>query len=863
MGINRSVGRVAIMIVVAVLIAPLAVPSAQAAETTSLAESETSVYSTLVSGTFADTQTSDDVYETLRERRTRGKPAVKQSQLDHQWSFTVQSGDPVTFSVEAYRSANDEGDDFEFSFSADAGANWTTMVTVANPTDTNVALTYVLPTGTAGSVLIRAEDTDHTDGSGDADFLYIDAMSITSEGDPPPNNNPIAIDDTATTDINTPITIPVLTNDSDPDNDPITIQTATQGTNGTTTHTTTTITYTPNTNYVGTDTLTYTITDDRGGTATATVTITTEAPPPNNNPIANNDTATTDINTPITIPVLDNDSDPDNDPITIQTATQGTNGTTTHTTTTITYTPNTNYVGTDTLTYTITDDRGGTATATVTITTEAPPPNNNPIANNDTATTDTNTPITIPVLDNDSDPDNDPITIQTATQGTNGTTTHTTTTITYTPNTNYVGTDTLTYTITDDQGATATATVTVTTVDVPTNTVTAFPGDNLAAIAVAAGEGATIILSPGTYTRQSIVPLANQTFSGYGAVMDGKNAKYAFVNSNQVVGVTIEGVEVKKYRPGKHHGAIDFRSTDWFSPDFQGATNWVLRDVYSHHNNGDGIFAGDGAKLYDVVSNNNKWLGLGAHGIDIEIIGGEFAYNSTSLTDQQVTDHAGGMKITKAQDILISDVHVHDNFGPGIWIDVSVIRVEIANSLITDNQRPGVQFEISYDGNIHDNIFLRNGLTDPNFLNDPWVWGASVSVRTSRSVHVVDNFIADSGAGVIIVDMPHRGAEKANVQAGMQDPREYAAVDNVITGNVIVETGRAGAAVGGTDPTNRRVFTENTINYNSYVNVDYWWENEDGPPFWGRSYTWAEWQAVGNDLNGVELSARPPIPNWP
>jgi hypothetical protein len=71
----------------------------------------------------------------------------------------------------------------------------------------------------------------------------------------------------------------VLTNDTDPDGDTLTVQSFTNGVRGTTTISGGTITYHyPCTNQpvTYTDTFTYTVSDGRGGTATATVTVTIE-----------------------------------------------------------------------------------------------------------------------------------------------------------------------------------------------------------------------------------------------------------------------------------------------------------------------------------------------------------------------------------------------------------------------------------------------------------------------------------------------------------------------------------------------------------------------------------------------------------
>ncbi|MFA5941428.1 MAG: retention module-containing protein, partial [Sinimarinibacterium sp.] len=275
-----------------------------------------------------------------------------------------------------------------------------------------------------------------------------------------PNQPPVAVDDAIDTPEDTPITIPVLGNDSDIDGDPLTITDVTQGVNGTVTiGADGNVIYTPNPGFNGSDSFTYTVSDGNGGTDTATVTVNVGAV--NDAPDAVDDVVGTPEDTPITIPVLVNDSDPDGDPLTVTGVTQGANGT-------VTigpdgnpiYTPNEGFNGTDSFTYTISDGQGGSDTATVTVNVESV--NDGPDAVDDTVNTPEETPITIPVLVNDSDPDGDPLTVTGVTQGANGTVT-----IgpdgnpTYTPNAGFNGSDSFTYSISDGNGGTDTATVTV------------------------------------------------------------------------------------------------------------------------------------------------------------------------------------------------------------------------------------------------------------------------------------------------------------------------------------------------------------------------------------------------------------------
>lgn len=98
-----------------------------------------------------------------------------------------------------------------------------------------------------------------------------------------PNRPPNAVDDSASTQMNTPVTINVVANDSDPDGNAFTVTSFTQGSNGSVACTPAgSCTYNPNTNFTGTDTFTYTICDNGTpslcDTATVTVVVLFECP---------------------------------------------------------------------------------------------------------------------------------------------------------------------------------------------------------------------------------------------------------------------------------------------------------------------------------------------------------------------------------------------------------------------------------------------------------------------------------------------------------------------------------------------------------------------------------------------------------
>lgn len=217
-------------------------------------------------------------------------------------------------------------------------------------------------------------------------------------------------------------------------------------------------TYTPPTNFSGIDTFTYTVDDGNNPPVVSTVTI-------NVTPIANSDTASTNVNTTLiqNTSVLDNDigtglfipspgfiASIQNGTVTINS-----NGT-------YTYVPPLNATGKDSFTYTLEDQAGNQKTTDVCITLL-------PVSNNDFYITYVNTPLDgSSVLENDPVP-NDLIVVDfqmvsdeggTVTMNANGT-------FTYTPPTDFTGVDTFTYTTQDPDGNQVTSTVTVTVIPRP------------------------------------------------------------------------------------------------------------------------------------------------------------------------------------------------------------------------------------------------------------------------------------------------------------------------------------------------------------------------------------------------------------
>jgi subtilisin family serine protease len=271
---------------------------------------------------------------------------------------------------------------------------------------------------------------------------------------------PVATDDTATTAEDTPVSVPVLANDTDPNSDPLTVTSATDPLHGTTAvQGDGTVLYTPDPDYNGSDSFSYTISDgSHNDTGAVAVTVT----PANDPPVAIDDTAIATNGAPTNVTVLANDSDIDGDALSVTGVTAPGHGTASiEPDNSVTYTPTGGYQGSDGFDYTVSDGHGGTDLGHVSVTVIAS--NAPPDAVNDTATVSEDGSVDISVLANDTDPDGNALTVTAVGAASHGTTSlNANGTVHYVPAANYNGPDSFGYTIQDTAAASDSATVSVT-----------------------------------------------------------------------------------------------------------------------------------------------------------------------------------------------------------------------------------------------------------------------------------------------------------------------------------------------------------------------------------------------------------------
>ncbi|MFN1634556.1 tandem-95 repeat protein, partial [Vibrio harveyi] len=542
----------------------------------------------------------------------------------------------------------------------------------------------------------------------------------------PVNDAPMAVNDTGATDEDTAVTIDVLANDSDPENDQLTITNASvPAEQGTVAIVDGKLVFTPAENFNGDATISYTISD---GQLTDDATVAVTVNPVNDAPVAVNDTVSTDEDTAVTIDVLANDSDPENDQLTITNASvPAEQGTVAIVDGKLVFTPAENFNGDATISYTISDGQlSDDATVAVTVN----PVDDAPVAVNDTVSTDEDTAVTIDVLANDSDPENDTLTITAASvPAEQGTVTIVDGKLVFTPAENFNGDATISYTISDGQlSDDATVAVTVNPVnDAPTIDVTAVDSVTEDAVSTDTVVATLVVADTDTPADELTVQLENNT-DGY-FVLDGDQVKLTDkgveavnndqldLNSLSVTASVSDGVNPKATdtdsldvvrvndAPTIDVTAVDSVTEDAVSTDTVVAT-LVVADTDTPadeltvqlENNTDGYFVldGDQVKLTDkgVEAVNNDQLDLNSLTVTASVSDG---------VNPKATD-TDSLDVVRVNDAPTIDVTAVDS----VTEDAVSTDTVVATLVVADTDTPADELTVQLENNT-DGYFVLDG----------------------------------------------------------------------------------------------------------------------------------------------------------
>ncbi|MEQ1814590.1 MAG: tandem-95 repeat protein, partial [Candidatus Nitrotoga sp.] len=371
----------------------------------------------------------------------------------------------------------------------DTVATYTAAQLLGNDTDvdnTNNQLSIsTVTSGIGGTAVLNANGTvtftPTANFNGAASFSYVTSDgAATSSGTivtvnvAAVNDAPLAIADTtlvATEDTVATYNVTQLTgNDTDVENNPLTIASVASITGGTVLlNANGTVTFTPTANFSGAASFSYTASDGQGANATSnSATVTVNVAAVNDAPVATADTLTATEDTAITYTAAQltgNDTDADSNPLTLTGVASGSGGTVLlNANGTVTFTPNANFSGAASFSYVVSDGQGTTSSSTP-VTVNVAAVNDVPLATADTLAAIEDTAVTYTaaqLTDNDTDADGNPLTIAGVTSGSNGAVVlNANGTVTFTPTANFSGAASFSYTASDGQGTSNSATVTV------------------------------------------------------------------------------------------------------------------------------------------------------------------------------------------------------------------------------------------------------------------------------------------------------------------------------------------------------------------------------------------------------------------
>lgn len=297
-----------------------------------------------------------------------------------------------------------------------------------------------------------------------------------AETNKPPDSN----DDIVSTPQDTPVIVDVLDNDSDPDEDGLSISSVDQPLHGECKVVDDKVQYTPAEGYVGSDVCPYVACDSSGLCSSSNVVIEVEElqdaqtdiptvqpsfrpsnPAPPLRPLAVDDIIATPKEEAVLIEPLENDRSPSGSPITLDEVSDGEHGTCEVVGgTMVEYTPENGYVGSDSCTYKICTSNNQCDEAEILISVTGSP-NQTPNAEDDIASTSQNTPLIVDVIANDSDPDDDPLTIASVDPPLNGKCDIVNNQIQYSPDEDFVGGDVCAYVVCDEEDSCASANVVI------------------------------------------------------------------------------------------------------------------------------------------------------------------------------------------------------------------------------------------------------------------------------------------------------------------------------------------------------------------------------------------------------------------
>jgi hypothetical protein len=274
--------------------------------------------------------------------------------------------------------------------------------------------------------------------------------------------------------------------------------------------------------------------------------------------------------------------------------------------------------------------------------------------------------------------------------------------------------------------------------------------------------GATFWFAPGTHTLGSdvfsqIMPAVGSTFVGApGAVIDGQGINYSAFTT-KVSDVTVEFLTIQHFNSFADQGVVNHDSGD----------RWTIRGNTITANHGAGLMVGSRNTVSDNCLANNGQYGFNVYSsvggpANVVLNHNEIAGNNTDDLEVKTPGCGctGGGKLWQSVDASVTDNYVHDNHGVGLWVDGDNVGLDANGNYISGNDAEGMIYEVSYNGLIRGNTFLRNGFVKgPKIDGFPAAAlyvsesGGDARVTSARGYATLDisgNVFTDNWDGVVL-----------------------------------------------------------------------------------------------------------------
>jgi hypothetical protein len=283
------------------------------------------------------------------------------------------------------------------------------------------------------------------------------------------------------------------------------------------------------------------------------------------------------------------------------------------------------------------------------------------------------------------------------------------------------------------------------------------------------GRAVTYWFAPGTHTLgggryDQIDPVSGATFVGApGAVLDGQHANlYAF--GGHASHVTISNLTISGFgKPGDNQdeGVVNHDS----------GTFWTLAHSTVTDSAGAGFFLGS-----DNVVDHSCLAGNGQYGFsmyspkpgalhNLVIRSSEIASNNQDDWEsrQDGCGCDGGGKFWDAHHVRFTHNWVHDNRSVGLWADTDDADFLIARNWFSANDDEAIIYEVSYNANISDNVFVNNAIVEGRqfaaqhdnfpvgaiYLSESGYDGRVGHALSGRYLKVSGNRFTDNWGGVV------------------------------------------------------------------------------------------------------------------